>query len=83
MSDHDTEEEGFTPRPSYPFSAWGLAYEVVLFVSSIFGTVATFFMRLAADFGSYHNHSIDKRKEDEGRRLLMDDLKSFERGERP
>ena len=77
------EDEEVEARPSYPFSAWGMAYEVVTFCAVIAHSASTFLTRVAADFASHNNNVIDARREKQARRLLIDDLKSLERGDLP
>lgn len=81
--DTEEDENGETFRHAYPFNIWGQLYNLTLFGSMVAQTVSTYLGIVASDFASHNNEAIDRRKERQERRLLMDDLESFERGDQP
>lgn len=83
MSDHEHDQDTEHGRVAYPFNPWGHAYNVVTFLAVIAGNLSSFLHITAQDFASHNNHLIDRRKARENRRLLWDDIESFEKGELP
>lgn len=83
MSDHEHDEDVATARVAYPFNPWGHAYNVVTFLAVVAGNLSSFLHITAQDFASHNNDLIDRRKERAQRRLLWDDLESFEKGDLP
>lgn len=81
--DHDCDDGDDEQRTSYPFSAWGHLYNIAQFLAAVAADISMFFNITSRDLAAHNNHFVDRRIERRDRRLLLDDLESFERGERP
>lgn len=81
--DEDCEHGDDAGAGTYPFSAWGTVFEVLQFASVVAASVSTFLGRIAMDAAAHNNHAVQKRKEAESQRSILDDIAALERGERP
>jgi hypothetical protein len=85
--DPDADVDGFEDddgtRTAYPFNPWGYLFNVAQFASVVAANVSSFLAIVARDLSAHNNDLVDRRIERKQRRLLIDDLNSLERGERP
>ena len=81
--DEDCEHGDDSGAGSCPFSQWGTIYEIVTFLTVATSSLSTFFGRVAMDCAAHNNYAVQKRKEADSQRSILDDIAALERGERP